>query len=129
MTFTADIWTSQNNSSFIALTIHFCTYSFKLLSFTLEVEPFFGSHTGDNICVYLEERFEKWQVKKRNIAIFFRDNGSNIVKACRLLQIKYEGCIGHGMHLVVGTFLSMKDGDGDDGIMLYDLLLLFTFLF
>ena len=53
------------------------------------------------------------------------------MKAARLMDINHAGCIGHGLHLVVGTFLSIaedKDGkeeadktdkDWDDGVVDY----------
>ena len=117
VTRTTDVWTSLTSSSFIALTLHYLTKDFSLQSFTLEVSPFSGNHTGENIKLFLEESLEKWGIEKNNIAIMIRDNGSNIVKAGRLMGITHAGCIGHGFHLVVGAFLSMKKGNGDSGVV------------
>ena len=117
VTITTDVWTSLTSSSFIALTLHYLTKDFSLQSFTLEVSPFSGNHTGENIKLFLEESLEKWGIEKNNIAIMICDNGSNIVKAGRLMGITHAGCIGHGFHLVVGAFLSMKKGNGDSGVV------------
>ena len=41
-----DMWTSRNGSSFIAITLHYLTKEFRMRSFTLEVAPFVGEHSG-----------------------------------------------------------------------------------
>ena len=61
---------------------------------------------------------------KMMIVILCYDNGANIVKASRLMQIDHIGCIRYGLHLVLETFLTMSldkkgkskknDDDGDN---------------
>ena len=47
--YTSDIWYSKYMMAFMALTIHFLTENFNMMSFTLEVEQIEGKHTGDFI--------------------------------------------------------------------------------
>ena len=83
-------------------------------NFTLEVAQFEGSHNGENIQKHIEAVLERWGLQRSNVAILFRDNGSNIVKACRLMKVIHEGCIRHGIHLVVGTFQSLNENEDAD---------------
>ena len=71
VTVTTDMWTSPSNSSFIAVTLHYLTPEFKMRNLTLEVSPFHGTHTGENIKNFLEGVFEKWGISKENIVILF----------------------------------------------------------
>ena len=111
---TTDMWTSANGTSFISITLHYLTKDFTMKSFTLEVAPFTGAHTGDNIRDFIEGSMARWRIEKKKIVILFRDNGSKIVKAARLMNLPDAGCIGHGLHLVVGTFLSDKKSTNND---------------
>jgi len=43
-----------------------------------------------------------------------RDNGSNIVKACRDWGIQHFGCIGHCLHLIVGPLFIGRDSNNND---------------
>ena len=56
----------------------------------------------------------KWQVPKDKVAIVLQDNVSNIVKACRLMNLPSAACTGHLIHLVVGTILSISGNDASD---------------
>ena len=62
VTLTVDIWTSRNGSSFITVTLHYLTEEFRMRLFTLEVAPFPGVHSGENIKQFLEVSFARWGI-------------------------------------------------------------------
>jgi hypothetical protein len=128
---TTDIWSSREMQSFLALTLHYVTDEFEMKTYVLEVKPLLGSHTADFIKTILTESMHSFGLDAAKLAMLLRDNASNGVKACRDMQINHFGCIGHGLHLVVGPFLLKKkkknemdlmdlvadepaSGDGDD---------------
>jgi BED zinc finger len=44
---TTDAWTSVANEAFVALTLHWLTEAFELVTISLDCSTFSGSHTGD----------------------------------------------------------------------------------
>ncbi|GMF62881.1 unnamed protein product [Phytophthora fragariaefolia] len=96
---TTDIWTSRVTESFISLTIHFVSDEFEYSSYTLEVSPFPGIHTGSKIAGKVGKMMHEWGLDVARVAKFVRDNGSNIVKACNDLGVEYFGCVAHSLHL------------------------------
>ena len=57
---TSDMWSSRTMKAFMAVTIHFLTDEFIMRSYTLEVKPVLGKHTGDMIKSEMESSFSKW---------------------------------------------------------------------
>ena len=51
---TTDILTSRALKAFTAFTLHYLTVEFEMKSFTLEVKPFGGKHSGKNIAEELQ---------------------------------------------------------------------------
>jgi hypothetical protein len=102
---TTDIWSSRVMQSFLALTLHYLTEDFEMKLCVLEVKPLIGSHTAQFIRTTLMSSMHSFGLQQEKLAMLLRDNASNGVKACNEMQIKHFGCIGHGLHLVVGPFL------------------------
>jgi hypothetical protein len=94
--------------SFMALTLRYLTESFELKTAVLEVRPLTGSHTGEFIASCLTASMNHFGLEKAKLALLLRDNASNGIKACNEMMINHFGCIGHGLHLLVGPFLIPK---------------------
>ena len=109
-----DIWSSRKMDSFMALTLQYVTEDFKMVNFTLEVSQLHGRHTGDFIKQELMKYFESWGLDAENLVMMSRDNGSNIVKACRDWGINDFGCIGHCLHLIVGPLFIANNKHNND---------------
>ena len=101
----SDMWSSRHLKAFMALTLHFLTDAFNMRSYTLEIKPTLGKHTGDMIRGEIVESFKKWNLDITRLTMMLRDSGSNMVKACNDMEIRHFPCIGHSLHLVVGPFL------------------------
>ena len=100
--------------SFMALTLQYVTDKFKMVNLTLEVSQLHGRHTGNFIKDELIKYFDLWGLNKENLVLMSRDNGSNIVKACRDWGIQHFGCIGHCLHLIVGPLFIKRDSNNND---------------
>jgi hypothetical protein len=105
---TSDMWSSTQMKAFMALTLHFLTDDFCMQSYTLEVKPTQGKHTGDMIQGEMAVLFMKWNLDSACLTMMLQDSGSNMVKACTNWGIPHFPCIGHSLHLVVGPFLILS---------------------
>ena len=108
---TSDMWSSRTMKAFMAVTIQFLTDEFIMRSYTLEVKPVLGKHTGDMIKSEMESSFSKWGLDASKLSMLLRDSGSNMVKACNDWGIRHFSCVAHSLHLVVGPFLVFKKGE------------------
>ncbi|CAH1098482.1 unnamed protein product [Psylliodes chrysocephalus] len=99
---TTDGWTSRNNDSFIAVTAHFINSETKLCSCTLGCIQYDERHTADNLCSFLKEMFNKWNICNK-IGAVVSDNASNILAAVRVGEWRSIGCFAHLLNLIVRT--------------------------
>ena len=76
---TTDIWTSNNNASFISLTAHCINIDFEQKAVVLRVIPFPGSHTATHITEVLQGALQEFNIPPYKIHLIIRDNGTNIV--------------------------------------------------
>ena len=85
---TLDMWTNRQMRSYFGMTAHFIV-DFKLMSVMLACRRFSGSHTGEEILQHYEDVEHAFAItgKVDNIVT---DNGANITRAFRLLEIDYE---------------------------------------
>ena len=102
ISFTSDLWsTTVSVNSLMSLTAHWLTETFDRKRAILHVQPFDGSHTGDQIRMKFEEMFNTWKIKEDQIHLVLCDNGSNMVKALTDASLPHYGCFAHTLQLVV----------------------------
>ncbi|KAH9375516.1 hypothetical protein HPB48_016076 [Haemaphysalis longicornis] len=102
ITFTTDMWTSNANQSYIALTCHYMTLNFTIKAFTLACAHFRESHTAANIKTCLTKITENWSLDLTNVfAYVVIDNGRNIRAAVRQTDWTPLQCLGHTFQLAV----------------------------
>ncbi|KAF0742811.1 zinc finger BED domain-containing protein 4-like, partial [Aphis craccivora] len=80
---TTDCWTSRNNESFMAITVHFINSEFVILL--------------------------SWNLNDK-ITFAVSDNARNIKNALNLLSLKHMGCFAHTLNLIVQSVLVLEDG-------------------
>ena len=98
---TTDMWTDNyRRRSYAAFTLHFCNDDYEMKSMTLKTVLFEGAHTGENIKQEMDQTATEFGIQSKKI-IYVTDNGSNIVKACRLAKVERLGCIAHGLHNLI----------------------------
>ncbi len=98
---TCDMWTSTNNSSFLARTCHWWNpKKEKLDSAILDCSRVVGRHTASMIQEELDKVLENFNIKNK-ILTFVTDNGSNIKKAIFDMGHRRQSCYAHSLNLVV----------------------------
>jgi hypothetical protein len=116
---TSDMWTANNNSAFLSLTIHYVDKNWKLQSFLLDIIPFSLSvrHTGINITRAIMEALEEYNLGTKTLALT-TDNASTMVLCGRLLMDELDNtfnnlsfshyrCAAHVLNLAVQEGLQL----------------------
>ncbi|XP_059096833.1 zinc finger BED domain-containing protein 4-like [Tigriopus californicus] len=104
---TTRLWTSVNTASYLALTIHFWDDDSSILqSFVLDCLRIKGRHTSLRLEDELRSILIKHEVMSK-IVVGVIDNGANIVKALRDIDIRQVPCYAHTLNLVAPG--SIKD--------------------
>ena len=98
---TCDMWTSTNNSSFLALTCHWWDpKKDRLDSAILDCGRVLGRHTASMIQEELDKVLVDFNIKHK-ILTFVTDNGSNIKKAIFDMGHRRQPCYAHSLNLIV----------------------------
>ncbi|GMF15051.1 unnamed protein product [Phytophthora fragariaefolia] len=90
----------------MALTLHYVDENFPMCSWTLEVEPFPGKHTGVAIARCLEDMMDRWELRPEMCMLLVRDGAANAVLGSDILGINNMSCFAHSLHLVLGGTLA-----------------------
>ncbi|CAI6356675.1 unnamed protein product [Macrosiphum euphorbiae] len=103
---TTDGWTSLNNESFVAVTVHFIDPSneTQLSSVLLGCTNFRERFTAENLAIFLRNTLDEWNLNNK-IAGVISDNASNIKSALQKCNWWYLSCFAHSINLVVQTSL------------------------
>ena len=96
---TTDMWTSDSNRAFLALTSHFI-FENKLKSAVLAATEISEWHTAENIAAAISTIFEEWSISTKVITIV-SDNGANIKKAIENLNKRHHPFVAHTLNLCV----------------------------
>ena len=98
---TTDLWTSNTNSSFMAVTGHFWDpVEDSLESCVLDCRRVHGRHTAQLIKEELEGILDEYNIRDKVLAVI-TDNGSNVVKAVKDISLRRLSCFAHSLNLVV----------------------------
>lgn len=109
ITSTLDIWSDDNNQSFLGVTIHFLTKSWVLESFSIALKPLFDSHTSENIASWLNGVYIQWKIHPW---LRINDGANNVSEALsksleKLSQSScYLRCGAHKLHGVCKDLLN-----------------------
>lgn len=100
--FTTDIWTcTPSNQSFISFSTHWVTPDVTHCSVVLKCKHFPGTHSGESMKNMILCMLEMWNIDHFKVHLIVRDNGTNIVKACRDSDIASASCFIHTLQLAV----------------------------
>ncbi|CAI5965438.1 unnamed protein product [Closterium sp. NIES-65] len=121
-----DIWTSENHTAFMCVTVHWITSDFRLRSGILDFVQLEGSHTGSLIAQTLERILTEAGLQDVVFAVT-TDNVENNNKAMRLLSgdpaegpgawtanplldiARHVRCLAHVMNIAVQEALKLDD--------------------
>jgi len=96
---TTDCWTSTNNQSFMAFTVHFFTDDLHLQSVCIGCEEF-DRHTSQNLATRLSKKVDEWSIHTKVVAIV-SDNTPNIIRAVQDCNYHSSACFAHSVNLAV----------------------------
>lgn len=100
---TTDMWTDNfKKRSYMTVTLHFCLKDYRLQSLVLSTSVFAKAHTGENIAEELKKVLTHFCLEDKHV-IYVTDQGSNIVKACRISAWERYGCSAHGLHNLISV--------------------------
>lgn len=104
--FTTDGWTSINNDSFVAVTVHFIdTTECVLKSFLLGCFSFEKSHTSDNLSAFLNNCFKEWNISEK-IKVAVTDNAANMTATISMNKNwRHIPCLAHTINLIAQSGL------------------------
>ncbi len=94
---TTDLWSSRNDEPYIGVT---AGWLWSLKEALLACEKINGKYTGENIQNAIEQIIERFQLKQK-LFVATTDNGANVMKAIRLMEILHVPCCAHTLHLSV----------------------------
>ncbi len=95
------MWTSMNNSPFLTVTAHFwCQQEEVLSTKTIDCFQVDGRNIAERIAEEAKKVLEDFSILPK-VLTSVTDNGSNIVKAMKDLQLCRIPCFAHTLHLAV----------------------------
>lgn len=106
ISFTTDSWTSLNNDSFVAITVH-CIDNIEcvLKSHLLGCYFYEKSHTAINLSEFMNKCFDEWEISEK-IRIAVSDNAANITSAINLNKNwRHIPCLAHSLNLIAQSGL------------------------
>ena len=92
----------------MSLTCHFIDKEWIRKQVVLNTRVMHGSHTGDYIRETFLDMLEDWQIGKDHVALVVRDDGTNMVKGLRLVEIPDLSCTAYTLQLVVNEGLASQ---------------------
>ncbi|XP_046405072.1 E3 SUMO-protein ligase ZBED1-like [Ischnura elegans] len=96
---TTDAWTSINNDSFLAVTVHF-QVGCDLKSYLLDCFELTGKHTSENLAAEIIRIATEWEVVGK-ISVVVSDNAANIKAAIKKCHWRHIPCFAHTINLIV----------------------------
>jgi hypothetical protein len=106
ISFTTDGWTSINNDSFIAVTVHFIDpEEYVLKTFLLGSFNVVESHTAVSLSLFLNNYFKDWNITEK-VKVAVSDNAANITSAIGMNQNwRHIPCLAHTLNLIAQSGL------------------------
>jgi len=104
--FTTDGWTSLNNDSFVAITVHYIdSIECVLKTYLLGCYYYDKSHTAINLSEFMNACFNEWEISEK-IKIAVSDNAANITSAINLNKNwRHIPCLAHSINLIAQSGL------------------------
>ncbi|CAG8701946.1 15572_t:CDS:2, partial [Racocetra fulgida] len=108
ISFTTDMWTSDNDDPYIGLTFHWVNGDFQVREMVGEISYLPYPHTAERLANKIIEILNKFQLISK-VVYCTADNGANIKSCLRKLKDRYNifknFCFGHTLNLVVNDAL------------------------
>lgn len=105
-----DFWSDNvKRLSFINYWLNWIDSNFQMKSVCLKTAYFPHPHTAEEIAKSFTNVMKEFDLKGKQFRAC-TDNGSNVKKACKILKLDWDSCLGHDIHLLVSKdLLQHKD--------------------
>ena len=97
---TFDLWSSRRSQCYLTLHLFFINDCDKLIHYCLCTKQLDGRHTSEALSQEIGNILLEFGISN-NVFHATTDNGNDVRKACRILNIEHSGCIAHLLHLVI----------------------------
>jgi len=105
---TTDFWTSRAQEGYMGVTCTWISKNFEIKEALLSLEYVAYPHTAKKICELLVNVIKMWNLEYKTTFIT-TDNGSNIIKAAKLLKEEFNieriACAAHTLQLAINKSL------------------------
>ena len=105
LAFTTDWWTSRAVDFFLSLTAHYIDENFKRQLLVFDTTSISKRHAAQNLSSRIMALLETWEIKRKRVICFVRDNASNITAATHEGGFHHIGCIDHTRQLAISDSL------------------------
>ena len=105
--FTTDYWTSCQNCSYGAITIHYIDSDYALCNRLLETKEITQAHTGVNIAKEIKGIMDEWGLSLDQASAVTIDNASNMALSMNVLEWTRIPCFSHSLQLAVEDALKL----------------------
>lgn len=112
ISFTTDIWTSQQMEAYMTVTAHLINSDWELENYVLETKSMEESQTASNIAERLGEVADAYAVSAEKRVAVVHDNAANMILCTDMLKqeeawgdVKGVRCAGHTLQLCVNAAL------------------------
>lgn len=110
-TITFDCWTDcAKRTSYVTYTYHYMD-SWTIKTAVLRTAMMAKPHTAERLLYDFEETIREYKLTEKKLTVV-TDGGSNVVKACRLMNMNRAGCIAHILHNVISRDLMKNSSVG-----------------
>ncbi|XP_037958832.1 zinc finger BED domain-containing protein 4-like [Teleopsis dalmanni] len=97
---TTDMWTSNANESYLAVTAHFISQNWKFNSCLLSCVECRFQHTSENLAAEIKRIIDEWRLTNKIFAVT-TDNAANIIRAVTLCGWCHVPCFAHTLNLII----------------------------
>ena len=109
---TTDSWTSWAGDCYLSITAHFIDDHYMRQLVVLDTFPLCERHTAQNLLNNILTILESWEIEKKRITCFVRDNAANITATVREGGFAHIGCVDHLLQLAINDGLKQETVTG-----------------
>ena len=109
LAFTTDCWTSRAVNSFLSLTAHYIDSDCNRHLLVLDTIFVSERHTAQNLLSKIMAMLEAWEIERKRVSCFVRDNAANITAATREGGFHHIGCVDHTLQLAINDSLKSSE--------------------
>ena len=104
VTLTVDMWQDDYiHNSYLSVTAHFIDSNWSMKSYVLTTKVLNTKHTSENIVVELRKIVNSWGLGGK-CPFFVTDEGSNMIKAAKILKWNHFKCFAHRLNLSINKY-------------------------